>query len=166
MTDQDLTLSLKRTYQAPIDAVFGAWTSAEVLGRWFHAGHGWSTPEATVDLSVGGELRVVMENPRNGNRYGGGGRFTEIDRPRRLAFTWLWDHERVRTLIEVDLEEAGGATTVHFTHSGLWDEAAVSSHRSGWTTCLDNLGRTLGESGPEAVHNCCVPATVAAPADA
>src|SRR3712207_9020712 len=58
----------------------------------------WETTEATVDLRVGGELRVVMRNPHEGAEYGGGGRYTEIDRPRRLAFTWIWDDNDTRTL--------------------------------------------------------------------
>lgn len=139
----DLTLRLQRTYQAPAQAVFDAWTSEEVLRRWFHAQHDWETPEAFVDLQVGGEVRVVMRNPHTGDEHGGGGRYTEIDPPRRVAFTWLWDEETTRTLIEIDFEEVDGATTVRFTHTGLWDEAAVRAHEGGWTRCLDNLGRVL-----------------------
>ena len=37
MTD-GLTLRMERTYRAPAQAVFDAWTSEEVLRRWFHAG--------------------------------------------------------------------------------------------------------------------------------
>jgi uncharacterized protein YndB with AHSA1/START domain len=146
MSTQDLTLHLERTYQAPAAAVFDAWTSEEVLRRWFHAERGWETSEAAVDLRVGGEVRVVMRDPRSGAEYGGGGRYTEIDPPRRLAFTWLWDDNGVRTLIELDFEEADGATTVRFRHSGLWDEEAVRSHEGGWTRCFDNLERALAET--------------------
>jgi uncharacterized protein YndB with AHSA1/START domain len=146
MSTTDLTLRMERTYRAPAQAVFDAWTSEEVLRRWFHAEHDWETPEAAVDLRVGGAVRVVMRNPDTGVEHGGGGLYTEIDPPRRLAFTWLWDDHATRTLIEIDFEEADGATTVRFTHSALWDEAAVRSHRAGWTTCFDNLERTLDEA--------------------
>lgn len=142
-----LTLRIQRTFQAPAQAVFDAWTSEEVLRRWWHAERGWETPEAEVDLRVGGTVRAVMRNPQTGAEYGGGGRYTEIDPPRRLAFTWLWDGEGTRTLIEVDFEEADGVTTVSFTHSALWDEAAVRSHEGGWNTCFDNLARALEASG-------------------
>jgi uncharacterized protein YndB with AHSA1/START domain len=57
------TLRMERTYQAPAQAVFDAWTSEEVIRRWFHAGHDWETTEAEVDLRVGGTVRVVMRNP-------------------------------------------------------------------------------------------------------
>ena len=41
------------------------------------------------------------------------------------------------------VEQADGVTTVRFTHSGLWDEAAVRSHEGGWSSAFDNLERTL-----------------------
>jgi len=140
---ESLTLRMERTYRAPAQAVFDAWTSEEVLRRWFHAGRDWETTEAEVDLRVGGTVRVVMRDPQADAEYGGGGTYTEIDPPRRLAFTWLWDGNSTRVLIELDFEETDGLTTVRFTHRGLWDEDAVRSHEGGWTTAFDNLERAL-----------------------
>jgi uncharacterized protein YndB with AHSA1/START domain len=139
------TLLLERTFQAPADAVFEAWTSEEVLRRWFHAEHDWETPEARVDLRLGGGVRVVMRNPHQGTDIGGSGHYTEIDPPSRLAFTWTWDDDEDsrETLIELDFEEAGGATTVRMTHSNLRDQEAVLSHEGGWSVCFDNLERAL-----------------------
>jgi uncharacterized protein YndB with AHSA1/START domain len=87
-----------------------------------------------------------MRDPHEDVEYGGGGRYTEIDPPRRLAFTWIWDGNDTRQLIELEFEEHKGVTTVRFTHSGLWDEEAVRSHESGWSKAFDNLERTLAES--------------------
>lgn len=140
------TLRMKRTYEAPAEQVFDAWTSEEVLRRWFRGRRGFDTPEAEVDLRVGGALRVVMRDPEKGVEYGGGGHYTEIEPPDRLAFTWVWDDETHETLIEIDFEEADGATTVHFHHSGLWSEEAVRSHERGWGVCFDNLERALAEA--------------------
>ena len=139
------TLRMERTYQAPAQAVFDAWTSEEVMRRWWHAGRDWETPEATVDLRVGGAVRVVMRDPHKEVEYGGGGYYTEVDPPHRLAFTWIWDGSDTRQLIELEFEEAGGATTVRFTHSDLWDEEAVRSHEGGWNAAFDNLERALRE---------------------
>ena len=133
------TLRMKRTYEAPAERVFDAWTSEEVLRRWFRGQRGFDTPEAEVDLRVGGAVRVVMRDPEKGERYGGGGHYTEIDPPHRLAFTWVWDFEPHETLIEIEFEEADGTTTVHFAHSGLLDQEAKRSHEEGWTVCFDNL---------------------------
>jgi uncharacterized protein YndB with AHSA1/START domain len=142
------TLTMERTFAAPAQRVFDAFTSEEVMRRWWHAGHDWETPEASVDLRVGGRLRVVMRNPQEDVRYGGGGEYVTVEPPRRLVFTWVWDdREDVDTLIEIDFEERDGTTTVRFTHSGLWDKEAVTSHEGGWGTALDNLRRTVESSG-------------------
>jgi uncharacterized protein YndB with AHSA1/START domain len=133
------TLRIERTFRAPAEAVFDAWTSEEVIGRWWQAEH----------LRVGGVVRVVMRDPNKDVEHGGGGNYTEIDPPTRLAFTWLWDGDTRRTLIELDFEETDGITTVSFTHSGLWDEEAVRSHEEGWGRMLDNLKRILEAARPE-----------------
>jgi uncharacterized protein YndB with AHSA1/START domain len=148
MTDAN-TLRIERVYQAPAQAVFDAWTSEEVLRRWFHAEHDWETTEAEVDLRVGGVVRVVMRDPHNDVEHGGGGHYTEIDPPTRLAFTWIWDGGTTRQLIELDFEETDGITTVHFTHSGLLDEEAMRSHDYGWNRAFDNLEHTLQPTDPK-----------------
>lgn len=136
-------LQLERTYRAPAQAVFDAWTSEEVMRRWFHGEHAWETPVAQVDLRLGGNVRVVMRDPVKDVEYGGGGHYTEIDPPHRLAFTWAWDEDGRETLIELDFEESDGETTVRLTHNGLRDEEAVRSHEGGWSACLDNLEEVL-----------------------
>jgi uncharacterized protein YndB with AHSA1/START domain len=134
----DRTVRIERTYQAPAEAVFDAWTSEEVIHRWWRVEHNWETSEAEVDLRVGGAIRVVMYSPDKDAEYGGGGHYTEIERPIRLAFTWTWD-----------FEETDGATKVTFTHSGLWDEEAVRDHEYGWNKVLDHLGATLEAARPQ-----------------
>jgi uncharacterized protein YndB with AHSA1/START domain len=137
------TLRMKRSFQASAQQVFDAWTSEEVMRRWFHAEHDWETTEAAVDLRIGGSVRVVMRNPHENAEYGGGGEYTVIDPPDRLAFTWIWDREPHETLIEIEFEESDGVTEVRFTHTGLLDEEALRSHEEGWGKCFDNLELTL-----------------------
>lgn len=138
--NQDHHLQIERTFAAPAEAVFDAWTSEEVLRRWWQPADGWETPEAVVDLRVGGAVRVVMRD-RDGDRHGGGGTYTEVERPHRLAFTWTWDGSERRTLVEVDFEPTPTGTRVRFSHSGLEDEATVRDHEGGWGHVLDSLGR-------------------------
>ncbi len=140
---QKTTLRMERTYRAPAQRVFDAWTSEEVIRRWWHAEHDWETTEAEVDLRVGGAVRVVMRNPHKDIEYGGGGTYTEIEPPRRLGFTWTWDGEDRQGLIELDFEDQNGTTVVRFTHSGLRDEETVRSHEDGWGKAFANLERLL-----------------------
>lgn len=138
-------LRIDRTYEAPPEAVFDAWTNEAVLRRWFHAKRDWETSEATVDLRVGGTVRVVMFDPEEGEAHGGGGHYTEVDRPRHLAFTWTWDNEERETLIEIDFEEVTAGTLVRFTHSNLRDLESLRSHEQGWNGCFENLAGALAE---------------------
>ncbi len=135
-------LRIERTYRAPVEAVFDAWTSEEVLRRWWRPERGWETPEAVVEARVGGAVRVVMRDT-DGDAHGGGGTYTEVDRPSRLAFTWTWDGSDRETLIEVDFEPAGDGTRVSFTHSLLADEESARNHEYGWGNVLDRLGEHL-----------------------
>jgi uncharacterized protein YndB with AHSA1/START domain len=142
------TLLLERTFKAPPQAVFDAWTDEEVLRRWFHANRAWETPEATVDVRVGGALRLVMRDPSDGETHGATGTYTEVDPPRRLAFTWTWDHDSkgdaLESLIEIDFKDLGdGSTAVRFTHSGLRDEPSARDHEKGWAASFDNLDAAL-----------------------
>ncbi len=139
------TLRMERTFEAPAQAVFDAWTSEEVMRRWWHVEQDWATTVAEVDLRIGGAVRVVMRNPHDDAEYGGGGLYTEIEPPHRLAFTWMWDGNDTRQLIELEFEETDGVTTVRLTNSDLWDEEAVRSHQEGWAGAFDNLERTLRE---------------------
>jgi uncharacterized protein YndB with AHSA1/START domain len=138
------SLRIERTFDAPPHDVFDAWTSVEVLKRWWHAEHSWETPFAEVDLRVGGTIMVTMRNPDDGKEYGGGGEYTLIDRPRRLAFTWAWegDDESRRQLIEVEFVDQGERTTVVLTNSGL-PEPDVDDYRDGWNNSFDNLAVVL-----------------------
>jgi uncharacterized protein YndB with AHSA1/START domain len=141
-----LILRLERTFRAPAQAVFDAWTTPEMLRLWWPAGSDWETPVAEVDPRVGGRLRLVMRSP-NGEEFGGRGEYVELSPPARLTFTWTWDghqqHEGTQ-LIEVDLEERpDGTTNVVLTNRGIGDEEARRSHREGWDASFDNLDRVL-----------------------
>ena len=141
-----ITLRLERTFKSPAQAVFEAWTSAEMLKRWWPAGSDWETPVAEVDVRVGGRLRLVMRGP-NGEEFGGRGEYVEITPPERLVFTWSWDghdgHQGTQ-LIEVEFaERQDGTTTVVLTNRGFDDEESRRTHRAGWEASLDNLDRVL-----------------------
>jgi uncharacterized protein YndB with AHSA1/START domain len=141
--DEPTVLRLERTFDAPAQAVFAAWTSAEVLRRWWPAGSDWETPVAEVDVRVGGSLRLVMRSP-DGVEFGGSGEYLEIRRPERLVFTWTWDGQEDCQLVEVEFNEReDGTTTVVLMNRGLRDEDAKRSHREGWEASFDNLERVL-----------------------
>lgn len=146
MSDQypGYALEIERTFDAPAQELFDAWTSEEVMRRWFHADPEWETPTAEVDLRVGGRLRVVMRDPRAGEDHGASGEYTVIEPPHRLAFTWIWDEDPENPqLIELKFTERDGVTTVVMTNSGITTEKGRDEHEDGWRRCLNNLDRVL-----------------------
>ena len=147
MTGQGgLELRLERTFDASIEDVFDAWTSEAVMRRWFHVSPDWETPEAEVDLRVGGKVRVVMRRP-DGTEVEGSGEYTLIDRPHRLQMTWTFDEDPSnRQLIELTFSESEGSTTVVMINSGISTEERRDAQHNGWHGCSDELERALAST--------------------
>ena len=134
---------IERTFAASAEDVFDAWTSPEVMRRWLHPAPDWDTPEAEVDLRVGGKVRVVMRRP-DGREAGMGGEFRLIDRPRRLVMTWTFDdYPDNEQLIELTFSESGGSTTVVMVNSRISTDERRKSQEWGWNGCLEQLARAL-----------------------
>jgi uncharacterized protein YndB with AHSA1/START domain len=137
------TLEIERTFAASAEDVFDAWTSPEVMRRWFRPAPGWGEARAKVDLREGGNVRVFMRRP-DGTEAGAEGEYTLIDRPRRLVMTWTFDEDSSNTqLIELSFSEAGGSTTVLMVNSGISTDERRDSQDRGWRACLDELEQVL-----------------------
>jgi uncharacterized protein YndB with AHSA1/START domain len=134
---------IERTFDASAEDVFDAWTSEEVIRRWFRPRDGWLEPSAEVDLRVGGRIRVVMRTP-DGEPVGAGGEYTLIERPHRLAFTWTFDdYPSNEQMIELEFTERDGVTTVLFVNSDISGKEQRDSQYEGWSTCFDEIERVL-----------------------
>lgn len=132
-------LQIERTFAASAEEVFDAWTNPEVMRRWFHCGSDWQTPEAEVDLRVGGEVRIVMRKP-DGSEAGAHGRYASIERPHRLVMSWTFDVQPDNEqLIELTFTEAEGSTTVLLVNSGVATEERRANQDEGWRGCLTQL---------------------------
>jgi uncharacterized protein YndB with AHSA1/START domain len=135
---------IERSFNASAEDVFDAWTSEEVIRRWFRPASGWQEPSAEVELRVGGEIRVVMRDP-DGEPVGAEGEYTLIERPSRLAFTWTFDDDPSnQQMIELEFTERDGVTTVVFVNSDISGAERRDSQYEGWSTCLDEMERVLG----------------------
>ena len=138
------TLKMQRTFDAPRDLVWRAWSNPEILVLWMGPVE-WPAVSATSDFRVGGAWRICLRSPTTGENLWQGGVYTEIDAPRRLAFTFKWDesHEDgppVDTQVTVDLSETlDGQTIMDFIHEGLKSEQSLTGHRHGWTSTADRL---------------------------
>jgi uncharacterized protein YndB with AHSA1/START domain len=141
--DSGHVVRIARTFAASAEDVFDAWTSAEVMRRWFHCGPDWDTPEAEVDLRVGGKVRVVMRRP-DGTEVEAQGAYTLIDRPHRLVMTWTFDDDPSNEqLIELSFSESEGSTTVLLVNTGISTGGRRDAQDEGWHGCFDELERML-----------------------
>jgi uncharacterized protein YndB with AHSA1/START domain len=134
---------IERTFDAPAGDVFDAWTSPEVMRRWFHCEPDWETPEAEVDLRVGGKIRVVMRRP-DGTEAGAEGRYALVDRPNRLVMDWTFDDDPSNLqLLELSFSEVAGSTTVVLINSGISTDKRRDAQDWGWRGCLNELEQAL-----------------------
>jgi uncharacterized protein YndB with AHSA1/START domain len=142
--DTGQVLRIERTFEASAEDVFDAWTSPEVMRRWFHVLADWDTPEAEVDLQIGGKVRVVMRGP-DGETHAMGGEYQVIERPHRLVMTWTFfdDDPGNEQLIELTFSEAEGSTTVQMINSQISTDERRESQNVGWNGCFNELQRVL-----------------------
>src|SRR5204863_774192 len=70
-------LTLRRTYAAPRERVFRAWTDPEEIKRWWGP-PGTATPDAEVDLKPGGKYRFTMRSLPDGEPYFLVGTYREV----------------------------------------------------------------------------------------
>ena len=138
------TLQLTRTFAAPREKVFRAWTDPEEVKKWFHP-PGYETPSAEIDLRVGGKYRLGMRKLPDGEVFYLSGSYREVRRPERLVYTWQWEAEPELgdTLVTVQFHDRGGSTEVVLTHELFPTEKARQEHERGWSGGLDNLVKIL-----------------------
>lgn len=139
----DYTLTVRREIAAPAEVLFDAWLDAESLGTWLRP-DGIRDTRAETDPREGGEFRIVMV--RDERELLHSGMYREIDRPRRLVFTWSSHATKFRdSLVTVTFEPSSERSTVVEIHQvGLPDEESRASHDAGWSSGLRGLDRTLG----------------------
>jgi uncharacterized protein YndB with AHSA1/START domain len=141
-------LVISRTFPAPRDLVFRAWSSAEHMKRWFSP-EGYSVPEAEIDFRPGGVFAICMRSPE-GQEFWSRGAYIEISPPDRLVFTSsveVGGSKKITALTTVTFEADGTEThmTVHQAYD-IHDATflfAVEGAPEGWRTTLDKLEREV-----------------------
>jgi uncharacterized protein YndB with AHSA1/START domain len=138
-------LVLRRTYAAPRQRVFDAWTNPELAMKFFGPGD-VTVPEMEMDVRTGGTYRIVMLMP-DGERMNVGGTYREVRAPERLSMTWRWEEDdpadEFDTLLTLDFNEVAGGTELVLTHEQLASVESRDRHADGWGKILDQLEATL-----------------------
>jgi uncharacterized protein YndB with AHSA1/START domain len=135
-------LRLERLYHAPPEVVFDAFIDPAAQKELYAEAPDWIV-ESECDLRVGGRWSISFGPPgdepaRETNV------FTEVDRPRRLAYKSTMampDGSSLDTDMHVTFEEVNGQTRMTIVQSGFPTADLRDSFRDGWASILDGLGR-------------------------
>jgi uncharacterized protein YndB with AHSA1/START domain len=142
-----LMLEIRRTFAAPRERVFAAWTEQEQYAKWMCRVRPDSNVECLeLDLRPGGTFRVKNHYP-NGDTFLLRGQYREILPPEKLVFTWEWEKAPFcpagETLVTVNFLKHGDQTEVVLTHTGFLDIEDRERHNHGWNACFDSLAAIL-----------------------
>jgi uncharacterized protein YndB with AHSA1/START domain len=139
-------LQMKRTFQAPREKVFRAWTNARELALWFAPSAEYSTVVPELDLRVGGKYIVEMHH-KGGNVHKLYGIYREIAPPEKVVFTWRSgsDPTAHESVVTVEFRDLGQATEICLTHELLPDTESRGKHEHGWTGCLEQFASFLNK---------------------
>jgi uncharacterized protein YndB with AHSA1/START domain len=138
----DDQILITREFDAPRHLVYRAWTTPELVRRWYGGNHGEVT-SAEIDLRVGGSWRYVMSGGE-GPDFAFHGEYREIVPNERIVSTEVYegapDAESLNTLT---LTERDGRTTmtVLVQHQSMGNRDAVlqAGMESGMNAALDKL---------------------------
>ncbi len=142
-------LTLNRTFKAPRELVFKAWTERDRLQRWWGP-KGFTNPVCNVDVRPGGAIEIHMRAP-DGSVYPMTGEFREIVPPERLVFSsWAigpGGERMFEMLTTVTFAERGDKTEMNLNTRvvKLTGAAAgpLQGMTQGWTESLERLGEEL-----------------------
>jgi len=150
---QQFDLQVRRTFRAPREKVFAAWTRREYLAQWMCK----ATPQHHAEyleheLRPGGRYRIKNIVP-SGDTLMVYGEYREIRPLEKVSFTWSCDrttaaggntvNETGETLVTVEFFERGKSTEVVLTHTGFTSADMRARHEHGWNGCFDMLAGVL-----------------------
>ena len=146
---EERVLVLTRTFDAPRDLVWKAWTEPERMVRWFGP-RGFTSTVLKADFRPGGAYRFHMRSPE-GTDHWQQGIYHEIVKPERLVSTFAWaDAEgkptRPETLLTVSLAQHGGKTKLTLHQAVFESVTARALHGEGWSSSLDRLAEYLAKA--------------------
>jgi len=129
-----MKITIECWVNAPLEAVWQAWTTPEAIRQWNTASDDWHTTRASVDLRVGGAFSSRMEAKDGSMGFDFAGTYTRVQPPRLIEAT-LGD----RVLL-VEFEPGPRGVTVRETFDAE-PSHSIEQQRYGWQAILDNFAR-------------------------
>lgn len=133
---------VRRTIAASPDELFDAWLDPEALAIWMRPGP-VSSAVARLVAREGGSYEITMQGQSGPIVHKGV--YLQIDRPKRLVFTWASLGTEMRdTLVTVDFLPVDERTEIIVTHEQL-PQSAQPLHGIGWTHGLEHLDQAFAQ---------------------
>jgi uncharacterized protein YndB with AHSA1/START domain len=141
------TLKIQRLLPGPIERVWAYLTDSELRRKWLAAGK--------MEMKAGTPFEFIWRNDEltdpPGNKPEGFGEehrmaslITEIDPPRKIAFTWNGSGD-----VSIELETKGDEVLLTLIHRRLPNRSTMLMVGAGWHMHLDVLvARARGEEPP------------------
>ena len=155
--EQPHELVITRTFTAPRELVWQAWTEPGRLMRWWGP-KGFTAPVCTNDLRVGGKYLYCMRSP-DGQEFWGTGVYREIVAPSLLVCSDSFADEQGNVVpathydmgpdfplelqITVTLEVDAATTRMTLHHVGLPPGEISELCAQGWNESFDKLAESL-----------------------
>ena len=134
-------LLVSRSFPVPMARVFEALVNPKLLMRWIGPRDSVLLG-CEVDARVGGRFRFSLEIQGMG-QFALAGTYRAVEPPQRLAFSWGIEGEDDDSEVSIQLDEAGGVTTLLLAHRGLsLDE--IGQNEAGWNEFFDRLAEMFG----------------------
>ncbi len=135
-------LEFIRTYNAPRQLVWDAWTDPEQIAQWWGP-RGISTPRESIELDLrpGGRLAFEMVDDATGARYPNSGTFLEVEPPARLVWSddGFADGSGKGTATVTFTEVDASTTTLKLHLLADFSDTVRAGAEQGWGTQLDKL---------------------------
>ena len=145
----DTEVAVTRTFDAPRDLVFRAFTEPALVQRWLLGPPGWSMPVCEIDLRVGGKFQYRWRSDEDGSEFGISGFFREIVPHERIVHTEVYSEDPTGTeavVTSVWTEQDGKTTmqlTMRFPTKEARDGAVATGMTDGMAISYDRLADTL-----------------------
>jgi len=137
-----VTVRVTHRFAASADRVFDAWLDPAIAGKWLFATSTGRMVRVAIDARVGGAFAFV--DRREGEDIEHIGEYREIDRPRRLVFTFAVPKLSAdMTRVAIDIAPHGEGCDLTLTHEDVLPDYAERT-QAGWGKLLDGLAAALG----------------------
>jgi uncharacterized protein YndB with AHSA1/START domain len=149
METKNKELTITRTFNAPINLVWAAWTDSELLKNWWGP-KGFTNPVCNWDINKGNKIYIEMKAP-DGVVYPMDGVFGDIIEQEKIVFTSAALDKNGERLFEVlntitFIEEGDNTKLIlHFIFSNIKPEGLqyIGGAEMGWNMSLDRLVNLL-----------------------